>query len=164
MHYHVVYDITQTDFPRFQLFAPVIMGLFGLGLILVAWLGKGIHPFSFMRAIVPTVVAALVWSFSYVMTQSRYHHYQEVKSAMQKSQCDVIEGAVTGFRQLPAARRSRGETFMVNGTEFEYREGSAQAGFHQPGIIRDGMHVRIYYYAGNDLADTRDIARLEIAD
>lgn len=168
MHYHAVYDITQTDFPRFEWSLPVIVGFLGLGFIVFAWTRKGIHPFSFMRAVVPTIAAALVWCFTYVSVKSSHHHYLEVKSALQSSKCDVVEGVVSGFQQVHAGKgglgRISGEKFTVSETDFQFYDSGSPGGFHQMGVIHDGLHVRIYYYAENDPADTRDIARLEIAN
>lgn len=168
MHYHVVYDITQTEFPRFEWSLPVIVGFLGWGFVVFAWTRKGIHAFSFMRAVVPTIAAALVWCFTYISVKSNYQHYLEVKSAMQKSQCEVVEGIVSGFQQIRRGKgiggRVCGEMFTVNETDFLYYEWGSPRSFHQLGIIRDGMHVRISYYAANDSADTKDIARLEIAE
>jgi hypothetical protein len=165
MHYHVIFDITQTEFPRALLFAPVIMGFLCLGFIVIAWRVKGIYPFSFMNAIVPTIGAALVWSITYVMIHSHYHHYQEIKTALQKSQCEVAEGIVTGFHRDHWGKGAvPGVAFMVGETEFRVSKWSAPVGFHQTGIIRDEMRVRIYYYAVNDPYVDKDITRLEIAE
>src|SRR5215469_5913354 len=168
MHYHVVYDITQTQFPRFELFLPVIVGLLGLGFIVIAWRRKGIYRFSFMNAIVPTIGAALVSTFAYVSVNSSYHHYLEVKDALQKSQCEVVEGVVSGFQQIHRRKgsdgRISGEMFTVSEKDFQYYDWGKPGGFHQLGVIRDGMHVRIHYFAANNSNDEKDIARLEIAD
>jgi len=82
---------------------------------------------------------------------------------MQQSQCEVTEGIVSQFHIEYVGKHNRvGEIFVVDGKQFRYADGSAQNGFHQVGIIHDGMQVRIYHYDKTDPTD-KDIARLEIA-
>ena len=118
-----------------------------------------------MIAPVIFIVFALAMSpMGLLRVYHKYSHYLEIKTALQKSQCAIAEGTVAQFQnQVPSKGTGIGETFVVNGTQFRYREGSAQSGFHQTGIIRNGMHVRIYYLTKNDPID-KDIVRLEIAE
>src|SRR6185312_1727723 len=91
-----------------------------------------------------------------------YRNYQDIKTALQESQCKVVEGAVTQFRQITYTKGpGNGESFVVNGVGFRYRESSRQSGFHQLVIVHEGMNVRINYYDKIDHIDN-DIARLEI--
>jgi hypothetical protein len=97
-----------------------------------------------------------------LMSVSAIQDYLNLLSAMRHSQCEVIEGTVTQFwRPTSSGKGHRsGEAFFVNGKQFKYFDNSLQNGFHQLGIIREGMQVRIYYL-GNGIDN--DIARLEIA-
>jgi hypothetical protein len=80
---------------------------------------------------------------------------------MRDSKCIITEGIVNHFYTLEADKHRPGESFIVNGVEFRYSNGSAQNGFHQIGIITNGMQVRIYHFDGIDSVD-KDITRLEI--
>lgn len=165
MHYHIIFDITQTQFPRSQFFAPVLMSVFWVGLILVIWLKRRPGVEYLAATVLATIFAASVGALFLFGVISSHRHYIALKTALQKSQCDVVEGIVTQFQRIPPSHHDSGpaERFSVNGVQFRYREGSAQNGFHQIGIIQNGMRVRIYYFSKSDPID-KDITRLEIAE
>jgi hypothetical protein len=82
---------------------------------------------------------------------------------MRDSKCVITEGVVTNLHALQSNRQNKpGEVFVVNGVEFRYRDRSAQNGFNQVGLIKNGMQVRIYHFDEDDSID-KDITRLEIA-
>lgn len=165
MQYNVVFDITQTKFHHWSdlvggfIFVVVAAGFF--------WLQRrsarrtGWRSFGYSVFI---TLFLLVWSLlPFFMFFHSYRNYLNIKMAMKQSQCKIAEGVVTQFHHLPALKGGGvGEAFVVSGIQFSYRDGSAQNGFHQIGIIHDGLQVRIYHYDQGDPYD-KDIARLEIA-
>jgi hypothetical protein len=146
MHYNVIFDVTQAGYHHWAIlvFAVVIITL----TVVCFWYKDGARYFLCLFSL-----------FALLMNVVIFWNYFSLLSAMRHSQCGVMEGIVTQFgRPTTGSRPQRsGESFFVNGKKFRYFEGGLQNGFHQLGIIREGMQVRIYYL-GND-----DIARLEIA-
>jgi hypothetical protein len=165
MHYNVIFDITQTAYHHWSdLFAGFFFVVAAIGFFLFHWKSAkrtGWLSFSYSVFI---ALFLLVWSLlPFFMFFHRYQNYLDIRAALQHSRCDIAEGSVTHLRPLYSIKgRGAGETFSVGGREFSYREGSAQNGFHQVGVIRDGLQVRIYYYDWHD-NHNKDIARLEIA-
>jgi hypothetical protein len=166
MHYNVIFDITQTKFHQWSdLVGGFVFIAFAIGMF---WYHQrsikhvGWRPFAYL---VFLALFLCVWSLlPFFMFFHSYRNYLDIKTALQQSQCEVIEGTVTQFSHFSYGKRPNCycEVFTVNGKQFRYVDGSAQNGFHQTGIIREGMQVRIYYYDKNDNID-KDIARLEIA-
>ena len=106
-----------------------------------------------------------VWSvLPFVWFADKYRNYLHIRTALEQSRCDTVEGQVTQFGHLPdwSEKTGVGEVFAVNAIQFSYRAGGAQNGFHQAGIIHDGQQVRISYFQWHD-GHNRDIARLENA-
>jgi hypothetical protein len=164
MHYTVIFDIAQTKYEHWSdlgicfVFVAIAIG---------CWLQRrkaNTGWLSFSYSILMTLFL-LVWSlFPLFMVFERYKNYQDIKAALQQSRCDVADGVVTNFSHFSYGKRANCycEIFSVNGKKFKHVDGSQQNGFHQTGIIRDGMQVRIYYYDWHDTVN-KDIARLEIA-
>jgi len=162
MQYKVVFDITQTGFHQWSdlvtcfIFIPFAIGMFWFhqrGVKHVGW-----RPFVYL---VFLALFLCVWSFfPLFMFVGTYRNYSNIKSAMQQSQCEIAEGIVTQFHHSAASKDV--EAFFVNGIQFRYGGSSRQNGFHQIGIIHDGLQVRIYHYDKDDSID-KDIARLEVA-
>lgn len=153
MHYNVIFDVTQAGFHHWkELGYTVIIATLAIGFL---WYKRNAGWRSLANPIV--LFMCLFSLFRGFMFFYCYWDYLSLKSAMRQSKCEVIEGIVAQFQLLPRMRGdSPGESFVVNGKQFRYRENSIQNGFHQIGVIRDGLQVRIYYF------DT-GIARLEIA-
>jgi hypothetical protein len=147
MHYKVIFDLTQNGFHHWEivvaavLFIALTIGLF--------WHKNG-----------GRYMAGALSLFLVLMNFFVLRDYFNLLSAMRHSQCDVVEGTITQFgRPTTSTGKSpqrSGESFVVNGKQFRYFERGLQNGFHQLGIIREGMQVHIYYF-------NNDIARLEIA-
>jgi hypothetical protein len=162
MHYNVIFDITQTEF---QHWFGLVCGVVGIILTAGFLLYQSRIRWTFASKAMATFILCFFSLFSLLPFFHSYHNYLHIKTAMQQSQCEVTEGVVTQFHHPPnTSRNSQGicEAFVVSGIEFRYRDKSAQNGFHQIGIIHDGLQVRIYHYDKIDPVD-RDIARLEIA-
>ena len=162
MHYNVIFDITQTEF---QQWFGLACGIFGIILTASFLLYQSRIRWKFTRKAMATFMLCYFSLFSLLAFFHSYQNYLHINSAMQQSQCEVTEGVVTQFHHPPnLSRGSQGicEAFVVSGVQFSYRTGSAQNGFHQAGIIHDGMQVRIYHYDKIDSVD-KDIARLEVA-
>jgi hypothetical protein len=165
MHYNVVFDITQAEFHHWSdLAGGFVFIICAIGMFWFHWRRirhVGWLHFSYFIFI---GLFLILWSlFPFYMFFDGYRNYLDIKTAMQRSQCQIAEGVVTQFGHLPQWKgRGVGEKFAVNGKQFGYRDGSAQNGFHQIGIVRNGMQVRIYYYDKDDHINN-DIARLEIA-
>ena len=88
-----------------------------------------------------------------------YRDFLSLKSALRESKCAVTEGVITQLTTLTWSKGAgAGESFVVNGLLFSYRAGSQQIGFHQVGVVRNGMQTRIYY-----LGIHPQIARLEVS-
>ena len=165
MHYNVIFDLSQTKFHQWSglvtgfVFIALAIGMF--------WYHQRRMSRVGWRPFVCLVFLALflcVWSLlPFFMFVNHYRNYLDIKAALQQSRCDVAEGVVAHLHPLYSIESGgAGETFSVDGREFSYREGSTQNGFHQVGIIRDGLQVRIYYYDWHD-NHNKDITRLEIA-
>ena len=164
MHYNVTFDISQTKFHYGSYLASG-------GLLIAVSIGmfwfhqRGAKRTGLRRVyLVFTALFFSVLSVSpFLMLFDHYRNYLAIKTALQQSRCEVAEGTVANLRPLYSINGGgAGETFSVGGNEFSYREGSTQNGFHQVGIIRDGLLVRIYYYDWHD-HHNKDIARLETA-
>lgn len=140
------------------------MGVFCLGFIAFIWFKKRPGWSFLVTTVVGTMVAFSVGAMFLFGTFYRQRHYMGIQTALRKSQCEAVEGTVTQFQRItPDRGLGPGETFVVNGVQFRYRQGSAQCGFHQVGVIQNGMQVRICYDSKSDPVD-KDIARLEIAE
>ena len=164
--YQVVFDLAQTGFQHW--FALAGGFIFIAAAVVMFWLARRGARTAGRWAklqLVPMTIFLAVWSvLPFVWFADKYRNYLHIRTALEQSHCDVVAGQVTQFGHLPEWRKSPGvgEEFAVNGIQFSYREGSAQNGFHQAGIIHDGQQVRISYYDWHD-GHNRDIARLEIA-
>jgi len=164
MHYNVIFDITQTKFHQWS-------GLVG-GFIFIAFAAcmywfprRGVKQagLSFIYSAFIALFFCVLTFMPFYMFFDSYRNYQNIKTAMEQSRCDVAEGTVTNLHPLYRIKSGgAGETFSVDGKVFSYRQGSVQNGFHQVGIIHDGLQVRIFYYDWHD-NHNKDIARLEIA-
>jgi hypothetical protein len=120
---------------------------------------------KFSSKAMATFILCFCSLFSLLAFFHSYENYLQIKTTLQQSRCKVTEGIVTQFHHPTNTShnlKSILEAFVVSGVEFRYRDKSAQNGFHQTGIICDGMQVRIYYYDKIDSVDN-DITRLEIA-
>ncbi len=165
IHYNVVFDIMQTKFHQWSglatgfVFIALAVGMFWYHQRKIKHVGW--RPFIYL---VFLALFLCVWSlFPFFMFFDSYRNYLDIKMALQQSRCEVAEGLVAHLHPLYSIKGGgAGETFSVNGTEFSYRDGSAQNGFHHTGIIHDGLQVRIFYYDWHD-NHNKDIARLEIA-
>lgn len=165
MHYNVIFDISQTQFHHGIylasgcLFIVVSIGMFWFhqrGIKHTGWRSFAYLVFLALFLCVVSVSPFLMWF-------GHYHNYLDIKAALQNSTCEVTEGTITNFaNDYQSKGQGVGEVFVVDGQHFRYRDGSAQNGFHQTGVIKEGMRVRIYHYDKNDPID-KDIARLEIA-
>jgi len=161
MHYNVIFDITQTEF---QQWFGLDCGVLGIILTASFLLYQSRIRWTFASKAMTTFILCFFSLFSLLAFFHSYQNYLHIKLAMQQSQCEVTEGVVTQFHHPPnmsSDEQSICEAFVVSGVEFRYRDRSAQNGFHQTGIIHDGLQVRIYHYDKIDPVD-RDIARLEI--
>ena len=152
MHYNVIFDVTQTGFHHWQIF--VIFAVTFIALTISCfWYKNGWRYFLCASSL-----------FMLLMNFFVIRDYLNLLLAMRHSQCEVIEGVVTQFgtptNGTGKGPQRHGESFFVDGKKFRYFERGLENGFHQLGIIREGMQVRIYYL-GNGIDN--DIARLEIA-
>jgi len=70
-------------------------------------------------------------------------------------QCAVVEDVVTDFRPMPPEGGT--ESFRAGGQRFEYaaEASSSMSGFSEPGVLSEGLAVRIHHVDGA-------ISRLEI--
>jgi hypothetical protein len=163
IHYNIIFDVTQAGYRQWQeLYLAIIFGAIPIIIISfkgIAWLRHSIYAIKFL--LFACVFICLMGAFGF---QHSYSNYLRLQSAMRDSKCIITEGVVTQFHKTFAGRNSNrpAETFVVNNVEFRYADGSAQNGFHQIGIITNGMQVRIYHFDGIDSVD-KDITRLEIA-
>ena len=140
------------------------VSIFYVGFIVIAWFKNGPGWRFWVTTVVGAMVAFLFGATFFFGTFYRHRHYIAIQMQLRKSQCEVVEGTVTQFQHIsPDRGLGPGETFVVNGVKFRYRQGSAQSGFHQVGVIQNGMQVRICYDSKSDPVD-KDIARLEIAE
>ena len=165
MHYKVIFDIAQTPYQHWSdLAGGFVFIAFAIGMFWFHWWRSQRTGWLRFSRFVLLGLFLIVWSlFPFFMFFHRYQNYLDMKAALQQSRCDVVEGAVTNLQPLYSIKGGgAGETFSVGEGKFGYREGSAQNGFHQVGIIRDGLQVRIHYYGWHD-NHNKDIARLEIA-
>jgi fumarate reductase subunit D len=165
MHYNIIFDITQTTFHLWlRLVGCFVFIIMAIGFF---WLHRKIALrtglVSFSNSVLTAIFLLVVSLLPIFMLIHSHRYFLELKAAMQQSQCQVAEGIVSQFQHQPQSKGSGvGEMFVVDGKQFRYRDGSAQMGFHQIGLIRDGMQVRIFYYDKVDPID-KDITRLEIA-
>jgi len=165
IHYNLIFDITQT---KFHLWSDLVTGFIFIAFALgIFWFHQrnvkhvGWRPFVYLVFL--ALFLCVLSLFPFFMFFQSYRNYMKIQAALQQSHCEVTEGIVTQFSHLMELKgRGVGETFVVDGKQFSYRDGSAQNGFHQTGIIHDGLQVRIFYYDWHD-NHNKDIARLEIA-
>ena len=157
MHYKVIFDVTQTEFRNWSSLWLVFI-FAAIPIIIVSY--KGWRNNSNLRMLFFIFVFGEI--FSALGFYHDYSNYLRLQSAMRDSKCIITEGIVNHFYTLQADKHRPGESFVVNGVEFRYSQGSAQNGFHQIGIITNGMRVRIYHFDKIDSVD-KDITRLEIA-
>jgi len=156
MHYHVIYDITQITYPNWQAFVILaVCCIYPLAVLPFKSQLRGHPAWPILRF--SMIGCALFGLIPLVSIGTCYPDFLHLQSALRQSQCEVAEGIVTQFHNLPHWRHlGDGESIAVNGHEFSYRERSAQLGFNHAGILHAGQTVRIYYLGG-------DILRLEIA-
>jgi hypothetical protein len=166
MHYKVIFDIEQTPYQHWSgLFVGFVFFVVATGFFWFHWRSAKRTGNRYSDRSVFLALFLGFWSLSPIFWCFYcYQNYLDLKTALQQSRCEIAEGAVTHLHPLGRIRKGSGagETFSVGGNEFSYRAGSAQNGFHQIGILHDGMQVRIHYYDRND-NHNKDIARLEIA-
>jgi FtsH-binding integral membrane protein len=162
MHYNVIFDVTQTGFRHWVGLA--VSALFFAFIIGVMWYRKrassGSQNFTSLF-----VLLLLCSGFIVALILYSYQNYLGLESAMRQSKCQVTEGIVSDFQTFTVTsvsggktkpRSSSGESFVVDGKPFRYREHSVWNGFDELGIIHNGLQVRIYYLQN-------DIARLEVS-
>jgi hypothetical protein len=157
IQYRAIFDVAQTQFSHWSsLVYAVIFWIITLGLIGYQF-RAGWCPHT--KKMIPwTLFLIFFSSFGTFTFYTTYQNYLTLKSALQQSQCLMVEGKVDGFH-LQQWKNHADDVFSVNGLEFIYNsQGGMQNGFHQGGIIHNGMQVRIYY-----LGLHPDITRLEIA-
>ena len=166
MHYNVIFDIAETPYQNWS--GLIVGGVFATVAVAIFWFHwkstKRTGDRCYYRSVF-LVIFLIFWGLSpLVWCFYRYNNYLDIKTALQQSRCEVAEGVVIHLQPLRRIRKGSGagETFSVGGNEFSYREGSWQNGFHQTGILREGIQVRIHYYYDWH-SNHRDIARLEIA-
>ncbi|HEY5233021.1 MAG TPA: hypothetical protein VIK35_05770 [Verrucomicrobiae bacterium] len=162
MSYKIIFDVTQIGFRHWIGLAVSVM--FFILIMGFMWYKRrasnGSQRFTSLSLLLlfcsGFIVALLLYS---------YQNYLSLESAMRQSKCEVTEGIVSDFQRFTVTsvrvgktipRSSSGESFVVNGRPFKYREHSVWNGFDELGIIHNGLQVRIYYFQN-------DIARLEIA-
>lgn len=155
-HYNNVFDVTQAGFDQWSSvpLVVIVVGLF-VGIIFYLQCSGRLSSYK-LYLLLPTVVISLM----VLRPIDSFLKYRSLCLALRESRCEVVEGVVTQLHPLYSIKRGGiGEAFSVNGIEFTYRNGSAQVGFHQVGIIRNGLEVRIHYLGKNN----PQIARLETA-
>ena len=166
IRYQIIFDLAQTGFQHwFSLAGGFIFIAFALVLFWLARRGARTGGRRAKLQLVPiTIFLAVCSVLPFLWFADKYRNFLNIRTALEQSHCDVVEGQVTQFGHLPDwdEKTGVGEVFAVNGIQFSYRQGSAQNGFHQTGIIHDGQQVRISYYDWHD-GHNRDIARLEVA-
>lgn len=155
MEYRVVFDVTQTEFSHWPYLANAL--LLAASAVGAAWYNRSSGGRLGPRGKQFILMLCLFSIFAAVGFALNYQDYLELQSALRHSQCRIAEGVVTNFHYT-TSRHSAYDVFFVNGNRFEYSGRSGQNGFHQRGIIRDGLPVRIFF-AGQP----PNIARLEIA-
>lgn len=163
MHYNVIFDVTQTGFRHWVGLA--VSALFFAFIIGFMWYrkraGSGSQNFTS-----PLLLLLCCSGFVVVLILYSYQNYLGLKSALRQSKCQVTEGVVSDFQtftttsigggKVKTRSTNSGETFVVNGQPFKYKEHSVWNGFDELGIIHNGLQVRIYYLQN-------DIARLEVS-
>ena len=147
MHYNTIFDVTRNGFDQW---ANLPVGLIVIGVFVgfVYYLQRSgrLSSYKFYVLFCFAIVSMLVFR-----PIDSFLKYRSLCTALRSSRCAVIEGVVSHLHPLYWIRRGDpGEAFSVKGIKFTYREASAQVGFHQVGIIRDGMHVRIHYVNTNN--------------
>ena len=161
MHYKVIFDVTQNGYRQWQeLDLAIIFGAIPIIVISfkgIAWLRRSIYAIKFL--LFCCVFICLMGAFGF---QHSYSNYLRLQSAMRDSKCIITEGVVTNLQTLRNDHKKPGESIIVNGVGFRYCEGSAQNGFYQVGLLKNGMQVRIYHFDKIDSID-KDITRLEVA-
>jgi len=158
IQYKLIFDITQTSFSHWNtLTFPVVAWAVTLGLYIFQ---VRADKTAFIKKLgLMTGFLVLFSSFGTFIFVTAYRDYLNLKAALQQSQCQLIEGTVEKFH-VDHWKSSSNDVFFVNGVEFVYNgAGGLNNGFHQSGILHDGMRVRIYY-----LGSHPNIARLEIAE
>ena len=156
MHYQVVYDITQVAYPNWQAFV-ILAGccIYPLAMLPFRRQLRGRPFWPLLRF--SMIGCALFGLIALISLCTRYPEFLRLQAALRQSQCEITEGVVTQFHPLSHwSRLGDGESIVVNGHAFSYREGSAQLGFNHAGLLHDGQTVRLCFLGG-------DILRLEIA-
>ncbi len=157
MNYQVIFDVAQTGYRNWgaTLVSAVIFCAYPIVFQKFKGRARGHPAWPMLKFLNYLCVFGLFITLLSIGT--RYPKYLRLESALRGSQCQVTTGVVSQFQHLYHQRHlGEGESFVVNGIEFKYREGSAQNGFNHVGIIQNGQQVRINYLG-------EDIARLEIA-
>lgn len=158
MQYHLVFDATQVGYGHWSYLEGIL--LFAASAVGVAWYNRSSGGrLGSSRSKQWVLMLCLFSIFAAVLFFPDYRNYLSLQSALRESKCQIAEGIVTNFH-LVTRRNHADEVFSVSGHRFEYWDGGGQNGFHQSGIIRDGLPVRIFFVGADPHSD---IVRLETA-
>ena len=159
MHYDVIFDVTKTEYRHWSSLLLVLI-FAAIPIVVVSFRGFDAWRNSFTRILI--LISVFGAAFGGLSFYHDYSNYLRLQSAMRDSKCIITEGVITNFYTIENDHNKPGESIVVNGLEFRYCKGSAQNGFNQIGLLKNGMQVRIYHFDMIDSID-KDITRLEIA-
>lgn len=100
-------------------------------------------------------IAAFPWGILLLFTVLMLSERARLRAALRRQSYEVVEGRVTGYTPLGPSQRPP-ESWTVNGHHYEISPHTITMGFNRPGVVREGMQVRIAEVEGK-------IARLEVA-
>ncbi len=125
--YQVVFDITQTGFQHwFALAGGFIFIAFAVAMFWLARRGARTAGRWAKLQLVPLAIFLTVWSvLPFVWFAGKYRNYLHIRTALEQSHCDVVEGPVTQFGHLPDWSRSPGVGELLRSAAFNSATGKA---------------------------------------
>ena len=164
--YITVFDLSQSGYSHWGF---LLIGLaFGIWGWFILSIIKGIqdrpqierilNPFRRSKQI-PTWAFPLLIGISIVLTIAGFGSYVEYRqnlNTLKSGQASYVEGEVYDFKPMPFSGHTPGlESFSVNNVSFSYSDFIKKAAFNNTsshgGPIRNGLHVKIWYYRGEIL-------------
>ena len=156
MHYTVLYDISNQGYQNWSQL--VIAALYIAFPVLALWIQRRIG-WRFPTIVkFPLAVLIFLGVSICIMVPFGYKYYLNVRSAVDRSAFEIIEGTVTNLHQ-PIRYSStiiggalEPASFSVNGITFRCWDQSHQRGhdfFQRSDLLHNGLQVRIYYVNSN---------------
>ena len=155
MGYHTIFDVGQLGF---QWWIPLLIFIFGALFVGIGWaIRTSDDRESFLKGLLFQIVGVGGIFFSIVFLASMYGEYRQAQKAFATHSYSVAEGMVTDFIPMPPGGHST-ESFVVNGTRFEYGGGWGSTMFNSEwnkGFIHNSVEARISYVG-------KDIIKVEV--